>query len=122
MAIKRKQETVIIKPTDYKKILTSTTNTLEKIKKEMFPLNEINKLSKEDKKTFNYIQILSNATLIGLSQMLKTKKITKKEMIDAVNETMEEYSIALQDIKEYIENKKISEYFAKNDYSSTYIR
>lgn len=122
MAIKRKQETVIIKPTDYKKILTSTTNTLERIKKEMFPLNEINKLSKEDKKTFNYIQILSNATLIGLSQMLKTKKITKKEMIDAVNETMEEYSIALQDIKEYIENKKISEYFAKNDYSSTYIR
>jgi hypothetical protein len=122
MAIKRKQENVIMKPTDYKHILNSTVDTMEKIKQDMFPKNEIKKLSKEDKKLFNYIEIQSSATLIGLSQLLKHKKITKQELVDAINETIEEYSLSLQDIKEELENKKIAEYYKNNDYSSTYIR
>lgn len=49
-------------------------------------------------------------------------QIENVKFSDMWSETIEEYSLSLQDIKEELENKKIAEYYKNNDYSSTYIR
>jgi hypothetical protein len=104
------------------KFMFSAIQELEHTQNRTFTKTEIKNLSIEDKQALIMIKTQTQATILGLTEMLKNKSISKQEYVDILNNTMQVYSFSLEDFKQTIEDSKIAKYYAKNDYSTTYIR